>query len=461
MTDPDLIIVGSGPAGMAAASIAAKGGARVLVLDEQPRPGGQIYRNIGVNRDRLGWLGKDYAAGAILVDDLDHPNIRCEFGATVWRTDPGPTVCWSQNGQSQVTSAPYLLLATGAQERPVPFPGWTLPGVMPAGASQILMKTSSLLPRDAILAGSGPLLYLVASQMIDAGTPPKALVETQTRTMAMRSTRYLPRAALAMPLFLNGLGLLRKIRKHRIPRFTSATAFRAETGNGGTIQFSFYASGKAHHLECGLLLTHQGVVPSTHMTRAAGIAHEWNVTQGCFHPTSDLWGRTDQLGLYVAGDGAGIAGAEAAAIAGRLAARDILHQLRLISADTRDQTSASDRGALWRALAIRPFLDAAYSPPDAFQSPPNETVVCRCEEITAGEVRAAAAEGATGHRHIKTATRASMGPCQGRMCDLTVRGILSANKTAEPPAHPRARNPIKPISLGELAALAHAPETKP
>ncbi|NIZ61571.1 nopaline dehydrogenase [Sedimentitalea sp. CY04] len=461
MTDPDLIIVGSGPAGMAAASVAARSGARVLILDEQPRPGGQIYRNIGENRDRLGWLGKGYAAGTELVDDLDHPNIHCEFGATVWRSDPGPTVCWSQNGHSQVTSAPYLLLATGAQERPVPFPGWTLPGVMPAGAAQILMKTSTLLPRDAILAGSGPLLYLVAAQMIDAGTPPKALVETQTRSMAIRSARHLPRAAFALPLLLKGLGLLHKIRKHRIPRFTGATAFRAETGNGGTIQFSFDASGKAHHHECGLLLTHQGVVPSTHMTRAAGIAHEWKATQECFHPTSDLWGRTDQPGLHVAGDGAGIAGAEVAAIAGRLAARDILHQLRLISAGTRDQTSASDRGALWRALAIRPFLDTAYAPTEAFQSLTDETIVCRCEEITAGELRAAVAEGATGPRHIKTATRAGMGPCQGRMCDLTVRGILSANKTTEPPAQPRARNPIKPIPLGELAALASEPETKP
>ena len=461
MADPDLIIAGAGPAGMAAAAAAADGGAQVLLLDEQPRPGGQIYRNAGQNLGRLEWLGKDYAAGAVLADGLEHPNIRCEFGASVWRVDPGPAVRWSQNGQSHSARAPYLLLAAGAQERPVPFPGWTLPGVMPAGAAQILMKTSALLPRDAVLAGSGPLLYLVAAQMIGAGTPPKALVETQTTAMVWRAARHLPHATFAMPVLVKGLRLLNKIRKHRIPRFTGASQFKADAGTDGSILFSFKAKVRVETLECALLLTHQGVVPSTHMTRAAGIAHHWNPAQGCFQPQTGQWGRTAHSGLYVAGDGAGIAGGEAAAIAGRLAARDILHQLGRISAAARDHQSSADRGALWRARAIRPFLDAAYAPLPEFLSPPDETTICRCEEVTAGELRAAAAEGAIGHRQIKTATRAGMGPCQGRMCDLTVRGILSGCNNSAPPAPPRARNPIKPIPLGELAALAPEPEPKP
>lgn len=131
-----------------------------------------------------------------------------------------------------------------------------------------------------------------------------------------------------------------------------------------------------------------------------------------------------------------------------------LRGLGRISADTRDQVSAADRGALWRARAVRPFLDATYAVPPEFLSPPDETTVCRCEEVSAGDLRQAAADGAMGHRLIKTATRAGMGPCQGRMCDLTVRGILTeCNKTA-PEAAPRARNPVRPISLGELADLA-------
>lgn len=457
MPDADLIIVGAGPAGMAAAATAAAGGAQVLLLDDQPRAGGQIYRNVGAGGNTRPWLGMDYAAGRPLVEALDAPGITAKFGATVWRVEAGPRVAWSRDGESHVATARHVLLAGGAQERPTPFPGWTLPGVMPAGAAQILMKTSGLLPRDAVLAGSGPLLYLIAAQMIDAGAPPRALVETQTPAMMLRAARYLPGALLAVGTLAKGLGLIRKIRAAGIARYTCATAFRAEAAANGEIAFSFTAKGRAHRLTTPLLLTHQGVAPSTHISRAAGIAHEWDQAQQAFRPRTDAWGGTDVAGVHVAGDGAGIGGAEAAQAAGRLAALDILRRLGRIGADTRDQTAAADRAALGRALAIRPFLDAAYAPLPEFLAPEGDTVVCRCEEITAAEIRASVAEGANGPRQVKTATRAGMGPCQGRMCDLTVRGILATCGT--PPATPRARTPIKPVKLGELAALAPHQET--
>ena len=174
MIDADLIIIGAGPAGMTAAVTAANHGAKVLLLDEQPQAGGQIYRNVKKQYEEKRYLGEDYFAGGKLVDALDHNNIRIEYSASVWRIDEGPQVVWSQHDISTISSAKQVLLATGAQERAVPFPGWTLPGVMTAGSAQILMKTSGLLPKDAVLAGSGPLLYLIATQMIDAGAPPKA-----------------------------------------------------------------------------------------------------------------------------------------------------------------------------------------------------------------------------------------------------------------------------------------------
>ncbi|WP_425043699.1 NAD(P)/FAD-dependent oxidoreductase [Primorskyibacter sp. S87] len=463
MTDPelppDLIIIGAGPAGMAAAATTARAGARVLLLDDQPAPGGQIYRDVDRNRDRFDWLGQDYAQGAALVDALDHPNITRIFGATVWRIDAGPKVAWSRDGQSHTSKAPFLLLATGAQERPVPFPGWTLPGVMPAGAAQILMKNAAMLPRDAVLAGSGPLLYLMAAQMIDAGTPPLALVETGSRTALLAGLRHLPRATLGIPVLRKGMALLYKIRAHGIPRFTGASGFRADAETGGSLRFSFRSRGEQQNLTCRLLLTHQGVIPSTSITRAAGITHDWSPLQQCFHPVTDQWGRSSVDGIYVAGDGSGIAGADAAKFAGRLAARDILFRLGRISADARNQTSAADLGGLLCARSVRPLLDTLYAPPKEFLTPPDETIVCRCEEITAGELRQAIGEGATGHRLLKTATRAGMGPCQGRMCDATVRGILSEQRGIPPAIPPRARNPVKPVTLGELASLA-ADETQ-
>ncbi|MEX3314274.1 FAD-dependent oxidoreductase [Sulfitobacter sp. PS-8MA] len=454
MAEVDLIIIGAGPAGMSAAAVAARGGLRVMLLDEQPRPGGQIYRNVAQNRGQRGYLGKAYAAGAALVDALAHPGITIQTGATVWRLDEGPQVTWSQGGKSQTTPAAHVLLATGAQERPVPFPGWTLPGVMPAGAAQILMKTAGMLPKDAVLAGSGPLLYLIAAQMIDAGCPPQALVETQTRRNMLSALRHLPRALFGMPTLLKGLSLIAKIRAAGVPRYTGASDFRATAKANGDVAFAFRAQGRAHSLSCGLLLTHQGVIPGTHITRAAGIAHGWNAAQGAFQPEHDLWGATDQPGLHVAGDGAGIGGAEAAAAAGELAALDILRRSGQLGTDRRNQRAARARAALFRAHAIRPFLDAAYPPPPETLSPLDDTIVCRCEEVSAGAIRQAIGEGAQGPRQIKTSLRCGMGPCQGRMCDATLRGLLSEGPANQPISPPRARSPIKPIALGELAALS-------
>ena len=285
MTEVDLVIIGAGPAGMSAAAVAAQGGLRVLMLDEQPRPGGQIYRNVAQNRGQRGYLGKAYAAGAELVDALDHLRITFEAGATVWRLDKGPQVTWSQGGLSRTTPATHVLLATGAQERPAPFPGWTLPGVMPAGAAQILMKTAGMLPKHAVLAGSGPLLYLIAAQMIDADCPPQALVETQSSHDMLSALRHLPHALFGAPTLLKGLSLITKIRAAGVPRYTAASDFCATAKTNGDIAFSFRAKGRDEFLTCGLLLTHQGVIPGTHITRAAGIAHEWNAAQGAFHPS--------------------------------------------------------------------------------------------------------------------------------------------------------------------------------
>ena len=455
----DLIIIGAGPAGMAAAATAAAGGLRVLLLDDQPRAGGQIYRNVTANAPT--WLGKDYAAGLTLIAGLDHPDITTEFGATVWRieSDPSPRILWSQNGTSRISTAPHLLLATGAQERPMPFPGWTLPGVMSAGAAQILMKTAGLLPRDAVLAGSGPLLYLLAAQMIDAGAPPIALVETQTPAMQLCALPHLPRALLSAPMLLKGLGLLRKIRASGVPRHTAAHQFRAVQTDAGTIRFSFAVKGRSHQLETPLLLTHQGVIPATHISRAAGISQHWNQVQQTMQPMVSPWGRTNQPHIHLAGDGASIAGAEAAQASGRLAALDILHLCGKLSEDARSQRAAPDHAARIRARAIRPYLDRAYAPAPEFLAPQGETIICRCEEITADQIRQSLTEGANGPRQVKTATRAGMGPCQGRMCEAPTRGILAECGVNHDPA--RARSPIKPILLGELAALAQSSNSQP
>ncbi|MEQ9694982.1 NAD(P)/FAD-dependent oxidoreductase [Shimia sp. SDUM112013] len=450
----DLIIIGAGPAGMAAAATAARGGAQVVLLDEQPRPGGQIYRNITRNKTELTYLGGDYAKGMELATALDHPNISCRYGSTVWRIDDGPRVTFDQNGKSSSITAPHVLIATGAQERPTPFPGWTLPGVMPAGAAQILMKTSDLVPRNAVLAGTGPLLYLIASQMIDADNPPLAIVETQTTAMLLKSARHFPRAMLDRHAIFKGVAMLRKIRRAKVRRYVGASAFHA-VSDKGRLSFHFKTQGKSHSVACDLVLTHQGVVPSTNLQRAAGLPMEWNPAQACWQPQKDDEGKTPVQGLWVAGDGAGVHGADAARAEGVIVANAILCRLHGLRPEIAPHVNAHALNHRFRARAIRPFLDAAYAPSPEIFSPPDGTVVCRCEEVTAGQVRQAISSGADGLRQVKAETRAGMGPCQGRMCGLTLTHLLSEQTGIPPDEIPalRARSPVKPVTLGALAEL--------
>ncbi|MDP2519581.1 NAD(P)/FAD-dependent oxidoreductase [Shimia thalassica] len=450
----DLIIIGAGPAGMAAAATAARGGAKVVLLDEQPRAGGQIYRNVTINNGRVPHLGEDYSKGAHLAAGLDHPNITCFFGSTVWRVEAGPSVVVSRHKKSRRMDAPHILIATGAQERPTPFPGWTLPGVMPAGAAQILMKSSDLMPRNAVLAGTGPLLYLIASQMIDADRPPLALVETQTPFMLAASLVHLPRALLDRHSIFKGLGLLRKIRKAGVARYTSARAFRA-TPDENRLQFQFTSKGKPQSLLCDLVLSHQGVVPATQLSRAAGVPHVWNKAQRCWQPERDDEGKTPVDGIWIAGDSGGIHGADAARAEGVIAANAILCRLHGLRPEVAPHVNAHALNHRFRARAIRPFLDAAYAPAQEFLTPPDDAIVCRCEETTAGDLRLAMRNGASDLRHLKAATRAGMGPCQGRMCGLTLANLLSEHtgQNLDTIAPLRVRSPIKPVTLGELAAL--------
>lgn len=453
----DLVIIGAGPAGMAAARVAAEGGLSVTLLDEQERAGGQIYRNVGAVAGR-GWLGADYARGGALVQGLDHPGITHQPRATVWRIDARRGVIWSRDGQSHVSPAAHFLIATGAQERPVPFPGWTLPGLMPAGAAQILMKQSGMVPDEAILSGAGPLLYLVAAQMIAAGAPPVALVETPTAIT--HALPKLPRALFGLPTLIKGLGLIARIRAAGIPWYRGAADFRAETTEDGRIRFDFTTGKQSHSLTCGLLLTHLGVIPQSHLTRSMGLAHEYDAEQGAWRPTLDPWGQSSEPHVFVAGDGGGIGGAEAARAKGALAALAILHQAGKLDAAGRDRRAAPLRRALSRALSLRPFLDAAYSVPSAFLAPPDETIVCRCEEVTAGSIRKAACTGAEGLRLMRTSLRTGMGPCQGRMCETTVIGLIAeaTDRPASTLGPGRIRTPVKPVTLAEIAALGPQPE---
>jgi NADPH-dependent 2,4-dienoyl-CoA reductase/sulfur reductase-like enzyme len=462
----DLVIIGAGPAGMAAATVAAAAGLSVRVLDEQTAVGGQIYRGIGTaSAAQKQVLGPDYTAGALLAQAFARAAtplggsaamLSHETGASVWQVTREHTVHYLQHGVVKSVAAQRVLFATGAMERPFPIPGWTLPGVMGAGAAQILLKSAAEVPRaPVVLAGCGPLLYLLGWQYLRAGVPIKALVDTTRSADRWRAKGHLLSALRAWPDLSKGLALLRALRRADVPMIEAADDLRIE-GEQQARALSFSVRGQAQRIEAELILLHQGVVPNTQFTWSIRAGHRWHEAQLCWVPNTDAWGELDVPGFFVAGDGAGIAGARAAAVQGRLAALAIAVQLGARTAAQIEAQAAQLRVQLAQCLRIRPLLDTLYRPRDENRMPADPVIVCRCEEVTAGELRRYVEIGCTGPNQAKAFGRCGMGPCQGRLCGLSVTEIIAQARGVTPAevGYYRIRPPIKPLTLGELASEA-------
>lgn len=456
----DIAIVGAGPAGLSAAARAAELGLSVLLADENPALGGQIYRAITTTpvADR-GVLGEDYWKGGALVARLERTDAAYAPGCTVWSVAPdeagGFELGLSLGGQARLVSAGQIILATGAQERPFPIPGWTLPGVMTAGAAQIVLKSSGLVPSGrTVIAGCGPLLYLLAGQLAAAGANIVAVLDTTPRRNWLAAIAAFP-DFLRSPYLAKGLRLMTQARR-RLPFKTGVTALAAE-GTDKVTGVKVTRSGATETIPCDALLLHHGVIPGINLANAAGCAQAFDAVQRCWTPTVDGWFASSIPGIAIAGDGAGIGGAESAALRGEIAAFEAARRLGRLSESERDEKAAPARAELVRSLRGRRFLDLLYRPADTFLAPPaDETIICRCEEVTAGQIRDTASRlGVTGPNQMKAFLRCGMGPCQGRLCGPTVVELIAQVHGVSPAdtGYYRLRPPVKPITLAELAAL--------
>ncbi len=458
----DVVVIGAGPAGISAALMASSCGLKTLLLDEQPRPGGQIYRNITrVPRTVAELLGSDYRHGEVLTTQLARSGVEVHQGALVWDVAQGFTVTAQLDGRSYRVRAGQLIVASGAMERPSPLPGWTLPGVMNAGAAQILLKSSGRVPAGrTVMAGCGPLLLLVACQLLDAGVALAGIVETSPRTNWWHALRHLPMALGASAYLAKGVQMLLRLRRAGVPMFAAATGLRIE-GQQAAQGLSFTHAGSARRLDADLVLLHHGVVPNTQISQLLRVEHHWDQVQLSVCPRVDAWGASSLAGFRIAGDGAGIAGALAAECSGALAALGAARDLGRLNKSECDQRAAPIRQRLATQLRIRPFLDALYRPPEWLSNPSDNTIVCRCEEVTAGRIREMAQLGCQGPNQTKFFSRCGMGPCQGRLCGLTVTQVLAKSLGRQPGevGAYRVRAPLKPVPLASFAALAHPAAT--
>jgi len=454
----DLLIIGGGPAGMAAAVEADGLGLSVLLLDEQTEPGGQIYRSIeSVYPDTLDLLGEDYRQGAVIAERFRKSNASYKPGAAVWRVDEDGLVAYSQNGKGATASGNRVLVATGAMERPMPIPGWTLPGVITAGGAQVLLKSAGMIPSGrVIVAGCGPLALLITQQLITAGADVAAMLETTRASDYLSASPHLFSALSASDYLRKGRRMRRDIKRAGVPIYSGVSNFAA-IGEDKLSAVSFSRDSARTEIAVDTLLLHVGVVPNTQITRQVFCEHEWYAPQRYWRPVRDEWGATSQAAIAVAGDGGGIDGAAAAGLHGRLAALDAARRQSKIELAERNRRADPIRYELAAHQSIRPLLDALFPPPPEICAPrDSDTIVCRCEEISAGDIRDAVALGAMGPNQLKAFTRCGMGPCQGRMCGLTVAEIVAQAKdqSVESVGYYRIRPPIKPVTMGELAAMA-------
>ena len=456
----DLIIIGAGPGGLAAAVTADSLGMNTLVVDEQPEPGGQIYRSMERSlKENVDVLGKDYFAGKALVEAFRASGVTYMPNTTVLNIANNFDVDLVSVGVTEHVRAHRMLVSIGAVERPVPMKNWTLPGVMGAAAADILFKSSDMVPDEpVILAGSGPLLLLAACHLVDNGVKVSAMVETAGIKDYIKATPYLPKALLRCSYLIKGMLMRLKVKRADVPLYMGCRDLEVIGGERAEgLRFTY--RGKKLDVPAKSILLHEGVVPNLRLSQLLNCAHEWYKPQRYLKPILDIWGQTSVKGISIAGDSAGIGGGPMATVRGHLAAIDSAYKLKKISESERDSLAKEHKKNIAKEEWIRPFLDHVFPPnPQTLNPIDSNTVVCRCEEISVGQIREAISQGARHPAQVKARTRSGMGPCQGRMCATTISEIIADSCSIDivDVGSLQVRSPLKPLSIEQYANMKFA-----
>jgi thioredoxin reductase/bacterioferritin-associated ferredoxin len=458
VTEADLIVVGAGPAGAECAVRAAAFGLRAVVLDEQPHAGGQVWR--APWRAEATPKGPDGAAGAKLRARLASAQVDHRPRHQVWsvtREEAGYRVDALGPEGSVAFSAPALVAATGAHERVVPFPGWTLPGVVGLAAATVLLKAHGVSPgRRVLVAGCGPLLAAVAAGVLEAGAELVAVADLSPRAAWLRA---LPALATRPRLLARGAAWAARIAASSAPVLAAYGVRRAEGDDavarvvlGPVDADGAPLPGPERAFDVDALVVGHGLVPGSEIPRLLRAEHRYDRLRGGWLPVVSEAGETTIRGLYAIGDGSGVRGADLAVLAGRRAAVAIARAAGALTTGN----AAAAAGQLDRAMRrLAPFSNAmaslmALRPAQAAAIPP-ETVVCRCEDVTRAEIDAAVAAGAREVNQLKHFTRCGMGPCQGRMCgDVAAELVARHVGGREAAGLWTGRPPLRPAPLGDL-----------
>lgn len=442
-----IVIVGTGPAGLAAARALVDAGLRPIVIEEASQPGGQGTRRLSPltepHREALFGKAADALARREAAEDALLRRCDVRTGTLVWACHDNRLELLGPEGFS---SLPYthLVIAVGATDRLMPVPGWTLPGVFTLGGAQVALKRhASFIGQKVVFAGSSPLLYLAAAQYLRLGHRDLTVLDTtpaRGKAGAFPAMlRHAPRSAL------QGLSLIAELRRGGVSMHWGVR-LEAIEGAGRVERLRYTtARGGPGTAEADAVALGHGLRAETQLAELAGAAFDYDPAFRQWFPRTDEMGRAGDR-LWLAGDSARTGGAEAADAAGHLAARSLLESL----GHPVDATAAGrDKRRLRAQQSFQRAMTGAFRwPAEQAAALSDDVLVCRCERVTAGEIRSALAtpSGPTEVNRVKSITRCGMGRCQGRFCGQALAEIV-ASATGTTPGRLRAQAPIRPIPL--------------
>lgn len=452
MADPRVIVVGAGPAGVRCAEALVAAGLRPVVVDEGRRDGGQIYRRQPENFSRRyeDLYGTEAARARALHETFDQLRDKIDYRpeTLVWNL-AGKTVHTVRDGRRASLDFDALILCTGAIDRTAPVPGWNLAGVYSLGAAQIALKSQACaIGAQVVFLGSGPLLYLVAAQYAKAGATVAAVLDTSAFA---RRVAALPKMLAAPDVLWAGLNLTRALKAAGVPVLTGVrpVEIQGSPEDGVEAVTVIDAAGKTRTFACDAVGTGWHLRSEAQLADLARCEFTFDAATRAWRPSKDPCGRSSQPGVYLAGDGAEVLGARAAEASGRLAALAALNDLGQPVEAGRIAAEQRELGR-WRRFAAG-LRQAFPWPADQVAAMPDETVVCRCEAVTAGELRRVVREaGAVEANRAKAFSRVGMGRCQGRYCGHAGAEVIAAaaGESVVQAGRLRGQAPVKPFPIG-------------
>ncbi|WP_434557753.1 FAD-dependent oxidoreductase [Pseudomonas sp. Z4-20] len=443
-----IAIIGAGPAGIRAAQTLVGHGIYPVLLDEAARGGGQIYRRQPAHFKRspaklYGFEAHKASAIHQTVDQL-REQIDYRPDTLVWNAEAGQ-LDTLHAGRAARLAYTSVIVATGATDRILPVPGWTLPGVYSLGAAQIALKFQGCAIGERIVfAGSGPLLYLVAYQYAKAGANVVAVLDSSPFNAQARALPGL----LAQPATLaKGIYYRAWLTAHGVAVHQGASLSRID-GERRVQSLQWQHKKGQHVLDCDAVAFAHGLRSETQLADLLGCEFSWSPLNRAWLPQRDNAGRSSAAGVYLAGDGAGIMGADAAEMAGERAALAVLEDMGY---RIDPQRCAQLEQSLERIGHFRQGLERAFAFPEDWASgAADDLMICRCEEVSVGDIRRVVGEGHWEINRVKAHCRVGMGRCQGRMCGAAAAEIIAREsaRTVDQIGRLRAQAPIKPVPFG-------------